>query len=84
LANCEQVGQILYNTTRASAGQVSTYEDLWRFTLVNYNAGPGCLTNAVEQAYNNYLPLTWENVIQYLDPVCQTSIDYVNDISYMP
>jgi len=84
LANCEQVGQILYNTTRSAAGEVSTYEDLWRFTLVNYNAGPGCLTNAVEQAYNNNLPLTWENVIQYLEPVCQTSIDYVNDISYMP
>ena len=84
LANCEQVGQILYNTTRSSAGEVSTYEDLWRFTLVNYNAGPGCLTNAIEQTYNNNLSLRWENVIQYLDPVCQTSIDYVNDISYMP
>ncbi|MDY6873000.1 MAG: hypothetical protein SVR81_03385 [Chloroflexota bacterium] len=84
LANCEQVGQIIYNTTRAPAGEVSFYEDLWRFTLVNYNAGPGCLTNAIQQAHANRAPLTWDNVIQYLEPVCQTSIDYVEDIAYMP
>lgn len=84
LANCEQVGQIIYNITRQKAGEVSFYEDLWKFTLVNYNAGPGCLTNAIEQTYNHNLPLTWENVIQFLEPACQTSIDYVEDISYMP
>ena len=84
LANCEQVGQIIYNTTRQKAGEVSFYEDLWRFTLVNYNAGPGCLTNAIQQAYNNRVPMTWENVNRYLEPACQTSIDYVKDISYMP
>lgn len=84
LANCEQVSQIIYNTTRAPAGEVSFYEDLWRFTLVNYNAGSGCLTNAIQQANANNAPLTWENVIQYLEPGCQTSIDYVEDIAYMP
>ncbi len=84
LANCEQVGQIIYNTARVPAGEASFYEDLWRFTLVNYNAGPGCLTNAIQQAYNNNAPLTWENVIQYLEPACQTSIDYVEDIAFMP
>ena len=84
LANCEQVGQIIYNTTRTTPGDVSTYEDLWRLTLVNYNAGPGCLTNAIQRAYNSHLPLTWDNIITYLEPACQTSIDYVNDISFMP
>lgn len=85
LANCEQVSQIIYNATRQEAGEASTYEDLWRFTLVNYNAGPGCLTNAIQQATNARYALTWENVIQFLEPgICQTSIDYVNDITYMP
>ena len=84
LANCEQVGQIIYNTTRVPAGEASFYEDLWRFTLVNYNAGPGCLTNAIQNAYNSNAPLTWENVIRFLEPACQTSIGYVEDIAFMP
>ncbi len=81
LANCEQVGQIVYNTTRKPAGEVTYYEDLWRFTLVNYNAGPGCLTNAIQQAHNNGDPLIWDNVIRYLEPACQASINYVEDIA---
>ncbi len=85
LANCEQVGQIIYNTTRRTPGEVSIFEDLWRFTLVNYNGGPGCLTAAIDRTYANGRPLTWENVIQNLEPgVCQISITYVDDISFMP
>ena len=85
LANCEQVGQIIFNATRQEAGIVSTYEDLWRFTLINYNAGSGCLANAIQEATNRRVPLTWENVIQYLETgVCRNSIDYVEDIAYMP
>ena len=85
LANCEQVGQIIYNETGRTAGEVSLYEDLWKFTLVNYNAGSGCLANALQKAINSGYPLTWENVNLFLEPgACQASIDYVNDISFMP
>ncbi len=85
LANCEQVGQIIYNQTQQQAGEVSNYEDLWRFTLVNYNGGAGCLNNAIKLALDSNYTLTWENVIQFIEPgVCQESIDYVEDISHMP
>ena len=85
LANCEQVGQIIFNATRQEAGKGSTYDDLWRFTLLNYNAGSGCLANAIQGAVNSRVPLTWDNVIQYLEPgVCREGIDYVDDIAYMP
>jgi len=85
LANCEQVGQIMYNQTQRMAGEVSTYEDLWRFTLVNYNAGAGCLTDALQRAIQSNHPLTWESVKLFLEPgACQASIDYVEDISTMP
>jgi len=83
LANCEQVGQVIYNITRQSAGEVSTYEDLWRFTLVNYNAGSGCLSDALNEAFSRGYPLTWENVTRFLEPGCQAAIDYVEDISAM-
>ncbi len=82
LANCEQVGQIVYNESGHSPGEAATYEDLWRFTLVNYNAGSGCLTNAIQETRSKRLPLTWENVSQFLEPgACEASIDYVTDIS---
>jgi hypothetical protein len=84
LANCEQVNQIIYNATGKSAGQLSTYEDLWKFTLLNYNAGSGCLSRAIRQTVINKQPLLWGNVVQYLEPVCQAGIAYVDDISNMP
>ncbi|MBK8782797.1 MAG: hypothetical protein IPO22_13540 [Anaerolineales bacterium] len=43
IANCEQAGQVVYNYTGESPGDAATYEDMWKFTLVNYNAGGGCL-----------------------------------------
>jgi len=85
LANCEQVGQVLYNETQRQAGEVSFYEDLWRFTLVNYNAGSGCLSRAIQGALDGNVPLTWENVKLYLEPgACQASINYVEDIAKLP
>ena len=83
LANCEQAGRMITNLTSLYPGQVSSYEDLWRFTLVNYNAGPGCLSSALTRTLNAHQPLTWQNVTSYLDPVCQSAIGYVQDISQM-
>jgi hypothetical protein len=84
LANCEQVGQILYNNTGQMAGQLSNYEDLWKFTLLNYNAGSGCLSNAVQQTVLNKQSLTWVNVVQNLELACQSGISYADDIANMP
>jgi hypothetical protein len=83
LASCEQVGQTIYNITDFSPGQTSSYEDLWRFTLVNYNAGVGCLSTALQRAWFNSQPLDWPTVSSYLDPACQSSVGYVEDISRM-
>jgi hypothetical protein len=81
LANCEQVGQIMLNHTGTFAGQTTSYEDLWKFTLTNYNAGPGCLADAISDAMNVGDPLDWEHVKLYLKPACQGAIDYVSDIT---
>ncbi len=83
-ANCEQVGRILYNATRQSAGQVSGYVDLWKFTLANYNAGSGCLEKAVADTWTSGYPLDWEHISERFEPACQGAIDYVNDISSIP
>ncbi len=81
IANCEQTGQIVRNFTGDAPGASVSYEDLWKFTLVNYNAGPGCLADAIQGAQFNGLALTWENISPYLPPACAAATDYVNDIS---
>jgi len=81
LANCEQAGQIVENVTGDTAGNAASYEDLWRFTLVNYNAGPGCLGEALDRTYGADEELIWENVALHLDPACQGAINYVDEIS---
>jgi hypothetical protein len=81
LASCSQTGQVVFNVTRQTPGAVATYPDLWKFTLTDYNAGPGCLTDAITATKNANLALTWENVSQKLEPACQGAIGYVNDIT---
>lgn len=81
LANCEQVNRLVKNVTGYPARQLTGYEDLWRFTLANYNAGPGCLSRALRSAWNASQPLDWEHVSAYLEPACAGAIGYINDIS---
>lgn len=80
-ANCVQAGRIVENASGQTPGVASSYEDLWRFTLVNYNAGPGCLTLALQAAVEQGEDLNWENVSSNLTPACQPAIDYVDTIS---
>jgi len=80
LANCEQAGEIVQNVTGQAPGQTVSYEDMWRFTLVNYNAGPGCLYDAVRQSHENG-ELNWDSVSSLLEPTCQGAVRYVEDIS---
>lgn len=83
LANCEQAGKIVENVSGEKPGVITDFETMWKFTLVNYNAGSGCLSDAVTNAYDPGLepPLAWESVAANLDLFCPGSVDYVNDIS---
>ena len=80
LANCEQVAQTVYNATENIAGDVSTYENLWRFTLANYHVGSGCLAYAIHTTWQQRQPLSWENVSTRLTEPCQSAIPYVDMI----
>jgi hypothetical protein len=81
LANCDQAGRIVRNITGQIPGEAASYEDLWKFTLVNYHAGPGCLGDALEGADLQGLALTWENIAPFLPGACSSAVDYVNDIA---
>jgi hypothetical protein len=81
IANCEQTGQVIQNYTGEIPGEIASYEDLWKFTLVNYNAGGGCLSEGITHALGENLPLTWDNVSPFFTGACSGTIKYVNDIS---
>jgi len=80
-ANCSQVNQLVLNATRKPPRNVIAYSDLWRFTLVNYNAGSGCLENALARTWNAKAALDWVHVAANLAPVCRNAVDYVIDIT---
>jgi hypothetical protein len=84
LANCEQVAQIMYNATGQIAGGVSSYEDLWRFTVANYHTGPGCLSYAMYTAWAARATMDWEHVSDYLTEPCQSVIPYVENVTSIP
>jgi len=83
MANCEQASQVVWNYNgRKTPEQLEiSYEDMWKFTLINYNAGGGCLATAFEDASEDDAPLTFEGITPYLAPACSTATDYVNQIS---
>ena len=81
LANCDQTGMVIDLNDGNDKDTPVTYEDFWRFSLVNYNAGPGCLGLAVDKTRNSGEPLDWEHVSSHLTPICQGAFDYVTDVS---
>lgn len=83
LANCSQMGMVL-DLNYPNPNPPPSYEDLWRFALVNYNAGPGCLGLAIDATARHGEPLDWAHVSTHFTPVCSGAIDYVNDITVSP
>jgi hypothetical protein len=81
VANCKQTGKVIDLNYDSPPAEASSYEDLWRLTLVDYNAGPGCLGLAVDKTSSVGEPLDWEHLSSHLTPACQGALDYVNDIS---
>lgn len=81
IANCQQVNLMVTNLTERKAGRDSGYEDLWRFTLANYNAGAGCVSNALETTYIYGEYLDWAHVSAKFSGNCTKAVNYVTEIS---
>lgn len=81
LGNCAQVGQMITYKTDRIPGEIVTYDDLWRFTLVNYQGGSGCLAEAIIDVHKQKQPLIWENISATVAENCPWTIPYVNDIT---
>ncbi len=79
-ANCRQIGQTVRNITYRSPSYVSGYEDLWRFTLANYN-GPDCTYEALRRTWKAKEPLDWEHVSQRFPAGCEGVLEYVERVA---
>ena len=64
--------------TIAAGGETDTtsYEDLWRFTMLSYHSGLSCFQDALIATRRAHRPFTWENVEERLR--CRGGADYVN------
>ncbi len=82
LGNCSQVRQIITYETDRIPGEIVNYEDLWKFTLVNYHAGSGCLAEAVMDVNGQDKKLNWTNLAFSLETICPYALDYVSEIIY--
>jgi hypothetical protein len=82
-AGCDQVGQTVRFISSDHPGAVSSYEDLWRFVLVNYNAGPGCLATSMDATWDEDDPLDWEHVSEQLLQLeaCDGAVEYVERVT---
>jgi|GEM_PF-2975613 len=81
LANANLVKQTVNSLTGKPAYQSVSYEDLWKFSLTSYNAGPGCFVTAFSRTLRSYQTLDWTNFSAQLDPGCRGAIKYVTFIS---
>ncbi len=82
LAYCKQTSQVIYNATRVSPGNVVDYPTVWRLTLLNYNAGPNCVYDAVKAKYTYGTKLSWYGIAVNLDdPYCIRGVAYADLIT---
>jgi hypothetical protein len=61
-ADCQQTKSILL-----ARGYTATYEDYWKFTLLSYHSGAGCLDDAVVAVRDSDEPMDWQHVARKLD-----------------
>ena len=80
-ANCAQVSRTIYTATNQMAGRVASYEDLWRLTVANYHAGPGCVSFAIHQAWQTGGKLDWDTVSTHFTEPCKGVVPYVDQIT---
>jgi len=81
LGTCRQVDFLIRVKTNQAPGLLTSYEDLWKFSLVGYHGGSGCFSQALESVLAEDLPLDWEHMSSKLSVICPSTIDYVRQIT---
>ncbi len=80
IANCTQIDRLIFNQTGHISGEVTGYEDLWSFTIANYNVGAGCMSDAFELTGKRSEPISWGYLSRNLHGSCSIAVTYVDRI----
>jgi thermitase len=84
-ANRVHVERSINILTGVNAAALISPQDLWRFTLTSYNAGPGCFFTALYRTFKSGASLDWEHLSTQFDPGCVGAnpyVDFVSNISH--
>jgi hypothetical protein len=79
-ASAVQSGQLVKNVSGQDIIYVADYLDMWKITTGNYNAGPGCIGDSLEQVVKNSEPISWDAVVAHLSILCSPAEMYVRQI----
>lgn len=82
-AHCEQTAQVVYNATKTPSYLIVDYPTIWKLTLMNYNVGPNCVFDSVQNAYDEAGgAITWYDiVVNTRNKDCKRGILYANQVT---
>ena len=83
LGYCYQTEQLIYNATGWNPILAVDYATIWKLTLMNYNAGPGCVYEAVAEAFKTTKgPVSWADMMaNTTGDQCIRGMYYANNIT---
>jgi hypothetical protein len=83
LGYCYQTEQIIYNATGWNPVLLVNYPTIWKLALMNYNAGPGCVYEAVANAFNTTKgPIRWPDIVVHTSGAqCLRGLYYAESIT---
>lgn len=83
LGYCYQTEQLVYNATGWNPILAVDYATIWKLTLMNYNAGPGCVYDAIAEAYKTTNgPIKWPDIVAHTSgEQCLRGLYYAENIT---
>jgi len=83
LGYCFQTARIVFNATETFSGSIVDYATIWKLTLMNYNAGPNCVYDAVLATYKKTQGrMDWSQISDNVSgDLCNRGLTYANQIT---
>jgi hypothetical protein len=80
---CLQTARVIYNATERHSSQIVDYATMWKLTLMNYNAGPFCVYDAVLATFKKTQGrMDWSQISSNVSgDLCIRGLTYANQVT---